>query len=110
MHEPFAMEKLLDGAWRGLRFEPFRDGIEIHHIIKGEPAVAILRYAPGATVPLHRHRGLETVVVLEGSQSDERGHYKKGAVVLNTEGSLHSVRSDEGCIVLIQWAREIEFV
>jgi hypothetical protein len=69
---------LLAGGWRGLPFVPFRAGIEIHRIygdgIVG-PAAAVLRYRPGAGVPWHEHRGSEHVVVLEGSQEDERGSY-----------------------------------
>lgn len=110
MRDPFSIPELLAGSWRQLTFEPFRDGIEIHHIVKGEPAVALLRYAPGGSAPLHRHAGLETVIMLDGSQRDERGLYAKGDVIFNTEGSQHCVVSDEGCVVLIQWARPIEFL
>lgn len=106
MSEPLA---LING-WHDRSFEPFRDGIEICRLIDGEPAVALLRYAPGARVPNHRHRGLETIVVLDGEQCDERGCYPKGSVVLNPKGSEHSVWSDAGCVVLIQWERAIEFV
>ncbi|MFK7871201.1 MAG: cupin domain-containing protein [Roseobacter sp.] len=93
-----------------LPFEPFRDGVDIHYIKKGTPAVALLRYAPGARVPLHRHLGLETIFVLEGAQSDKRGTYPKGSFVLNPAGSTHSVWSDEGCVVLIQWERPVEIL
>lgn len=78
--------------------------------MQGEPGVALLRYQPDAAVPRHRHLGLETIVVLEGSQSDERGRYETGAVVLNPEGSEHSVWSEDGCVVLIQWDRPVELV
>ena len=93
-----------------LAFEPFRDGIEIVTLAQGEPAVALLKYAPGARVPRHRHTGLETIYVIEGSQSDERGTYGAGSIVLNQPGSEHSVWSDEGCLILIQWAKPIEFI
>ena len=73
-------------------------------------AVAFLRYAPGASVPYHRHLGLETIIVLEGEQCDERGCYPAGAVMLNPEGSAHSVWSNTGCVVLIQWDKAVEFV
>jgi len=53
-------------------------------------------------VPRHRHDGLETIIVLEGSRSDEAGTYGIGTTVCNQGGSIHSVRSDEGCVVLIQ--------
>ena len=110
MIEPFSISEILSGGWKSYPFGPFRAGIEIAHLIAGEPAVALLRYEPGAKVPSHRHPGLETVYVLEGSQRDERGVYRAGEIVFNTEGTIHSVVSDDGCVVLIQWARPIEFL
>jgi anti-sigma factor ChrR (cupin superfamily) len=102
---------LLAGGWRTLAFGPFRDGVGIHWLEKGEtaddPSLALLKYAPGASVPRHRHLGLETVIVLDGSQSDENGDYHEGAVVLNPVGSVHSVTSPEGCVVLIHWTKPV---
>ena len=96
--------------WRDLPFEPFREGVDIYHIQQGAPAWAVLRYAPGARVPTHRHTGLETIIVLDGVQCDERGCYGPGALVLNPEGSTHSVWSDTGCAVLIQWERPVQML
>lgn len=100
----------MSGGWRDFAFVPFRDGVEICEICSGEPAVALLKYHPGATVPRHMHTGLETILVLEGSQSDEKGRYRAGTMVLNPEGSIHSVWSDEGCVVLIQWERPVKIL
>lgn len=108
--EPLAFRDFLAGGWRDLTFEPFREGVEISVLMAGAPTVAVLRYAPGASVPRHVHAGLETVLVLEGSQRDERGVYGAGALVLNTTASEHDVRSDDGCVVLIQWAEPVQFV
>ena len=61
---------LLIGGWRDLSYEHFRDGVLVHWVVKGgqgEPTVAVLKYEPGASVPLHRHAGLETIMVLDGS-------------------------------------------
>jgi anti-sigma factor ChrR (cupin superfamily) len=102
-----AFVSILDGGWRDLPFDHFRDGIEAHWLRKGsdvEPSVAILKYQPGANVPRHRHVGLETIVVLEGIQSDENGDYEAGTVVLNPVGTEHSVWTKDGCVVLIHWA------
>lgn len=105
---------LLGGGWRDLRFEPFREGIEISRIDTGEPEeatqAAVLRYAPGASVPWHLHAAAETIVVLEGGQRDERGHYPAGSVVINHPGSRHSVSAPEGCVVLVVWSRPVVFV
>ena len=108
--DPKHLPRLLDGGWRGRTWRPFRDGVEISEIMSGTPAVAMLRYKPGASVPRHLHTGLETIIVLEGTQSDERGDYPAGSVILNPEGTTHAVWSTDGCVVLIQWQRPVEFI
>jgi len=110
MSEPLRLHGLATGGWRDLPFEPFRPGVEICRLLDGEPAIALLRYAPGASIPRHRHSGLETVLVLDGAQSDESGRYEAGTFLLNTEGSSHSVWSEEGCVVLVQWHRPVAFL
>jgi len=110
MPDPLHFGALLGGGWHGMTFAPFRPGIEICVLQDGAPQVALLRYAAGARAPRHRHPGLETVLVLDGSQSDEIGHYPAGSLVLNPPGSAHSVWSDEGCTVLIQWSEPVVFL
>ncbi|AZQ69598.1 allophanate hydrolase [Silicimonas algicola] len=100
----------MKGAWQDADFQPFRDGVEICWIRRSDPGVALLRYAPGARVPRHLHTGLETIFVLEGSQCDESGTYAAGSVVLNPEGSVHSVWSDEGCVLMIEWERPVRIL
>jgi len=109
MDNPMAIADFMD-HWQDLPFEPFREGVDVHYIKQGAPALAILRYAPGAKVPVHLHTGLETILVLDGAQSDERGTYGKGALILNPEGTTHSVWSETGCAVLIQWERPVEII
>lgn len=110
MTETWTISKFLPDRWRECKFEYFREGVEICRLVKGEPELALLRYAPGAGVPRHMHQGLETILVLEGSQSDEYGHYGTGSIVANPEGTVHSVKSEEGCVVLIQWAKPVKIL
>ncbi|WP_372892492.1 cupin domain-containing protein [Rhodosalinus sp.] len=107
---PSHFSGLLDGGWQGMDFRPFRPGIDICRLREADPGVALLRYAPGAAVPRHEHTGLETILVLDGVQSDERGDYTAGTLILNPEGSTHSVWSESGCVVLIQWERPVRFL
>lgn len=103
-------ENLTSGGWKELDFGPFRDGVTIHWIKPFEndqPGVALLKYEAGAGVPRHRHEGLETILVLTGTQSDEAGDYGVGSYVVNAIGTEHSVWSDTGCVVLIQWDRPV---
>ncbi|AUX33658.1 allophanate hydrolase [Sorangium cellulosum] len=91
----------------------FREGVEIHQLYGSGDAgasAALLRYAPGASVPQHVHRGHEHIFVLTGSQSDERGHHRAGTLVVNTPGTRHSVSSAEGCIVLAIWEQPVVFI
>lgn len=110
MTDSFEFRGFLAGGWRDCVFEPFRDGVEISPLVRGDTTVALLRYAPGASVPPHRHAGLETILVLEGTQSDDRGTYGAGSLIFNPKGTHHRVWSDEGCVVLIQWSRPVEFL
>ena len=107
---PRRLAGLTGGGWRTLDFAAFREGVDICELRSGEPTVAVLRYAPGASVPRHLHTGLETIIVLDGTQSDERGDYPAGSLILNPEGSTHSVWSTGGCVVLIQWDRPVQFL
>jgi anti-sigma factor ChrR (cupin superfamily) len=94
-------------------WEELRPGVDLLRLAgdgKSGPSVALLRYQPGARVPAHRHRGFEVIYVLSGAQSDERGTYGAGTLVINREGDEHNVWSDAGCLVLIAWERPIDFV
>lgn len=93
-----------------LKFEPFREGVTVHWIRHEFPQLALLNYEPGASVPRHRHTGLETIFVLSGDQIDERGKITAGDFALNQPGSEHSVSSTDGCLVLLQWEKPVQFV
>lgn len=96
-----------------LVFRPFRPGVEAAWIYgEGSPGAgaALLRYAAGARVPPHRHEGYEHILVLEGSQQDERGAYAAGSLVINEPGSQHDVWTDTGCLVLVIWERRVQFL
>lgn len=107
-----SMETLLE---QGRRWTPLRPGVEKLTLSTGaDPAcpgeLALLRYQVGARVDAHVHPGEERILVLRGSQSDERGTYRPGSLVVNPVGSRHAVWSDDGCLVLINWERPVEFL
>ncbi|MEL6554435.1 MAG: cupin domain-containing protein [Cyanobacteria bacterium J06621_11] len=93
-----------------LDWEPFRPGVEIHRLYgdgSQGPAAALLKYAPGATVPEHSHTGYEHIIVLAGSQSDDKGTYEAGTLVINSPDTHHNIVSEVGCIVLIVWEKPV---
>ncbi|MGR3805903.1 cupin domain-containing protein [Marinibacterium profundimaris] len=110
MREPAITRDLLNGGWKDLEYEPFKPGITAHWLLKGEPGIAILCYEPGACAPLHLHVDVETILVLDGAQSDEHGTYCRGDFVINPKGSRHSVSSADGCVVLLTYTRPVRFL
>lgn len=100
-----------DADFNRFSWRPFREGVEICSLYQqpSGASAALLRYAPGARVPRHRHPAPEHIVVLRGSQADERGVYRAGTLVVNMPSSEHTVMSEEGCIVLAIWTAPVEF-
>ncbi len=109
---PLAIWSLRPEDIAALSFSELRSGVGIYvlHEAPDGARAAILRYAPGATVPSHRHEGYEYIYVLSGEQSDERGRYGAGSFVVNEPGMTHQVTSEGGCTVLIIWQRPVVFL
>ncbi|MBI3774752.1 MAG: cupin domain-containing protein [Gammaproteobacteria bacterium] len=96
-------------------WKPLRTGVDIALLYGGggaadAPAAALLRYAAGASVPLHEHCGYEHILILRGSQSDEHGSYGTGELIISPPGTRHSVTSKDGCMVLAIWEKPVRFV
>jgi hypothetical protein len=72
--------------------------------IGGEVALAtsIVRYAPRSRFAAHEHGLGEEFVVLEGTFSDEHGHYPALTYVRNPPGSRHAPFSDDGCVIFVK--------
>jgi anti-sigma factor ChrR (cupin superfamily) len=66
---------------------------------KGE-MTCLLKWEPGATLPMHKHPELEQSFVLEGSFYDHDGICRAGEYVWRHQGSFHETHSDEGAILL----------
>jgi anti-sigma factor ChrR (cupin superfamily) len=89
-----------------------RPGIDMHRLYgdgQSGPSAALLRYAPGATLPRHTHPGHEHIIILEGSQADDHGTYRAPCFIVNPPGSSHAVRSPDGCLVLVVWQEPVRF-
>jgi anti-sigma factor ChrR (cupin superfamily) len=109
----FTIPALFGQPFDASRFtwQPFREGVEMCPLYGGAsdaPAAALLRYAPNASVPRHLHRGYEHILILSGSQRDERGHYEAGTLLVSEPGTSHRVSSEQGCVVLAIWERPVE--
>ena len=66
----------------------------------GARKAILMRYAPGATIPRHRHVGDEQIYVLEGSVRDDTGVCTAGNYARRPPGCVHTVHSDTGALVI----------
>jgi anti-sigma factor ChrR (cupin superfamily) len=113
---PLIFPDLLAAATDGtLTWEPMRPGIEIARLWEGPGtgaggSAALLRYAPGARLPRHEHTGYEHIYVLSGSQTDDSGEHRAGALLVHAPGSRHGIHSKHGCVVLAIWERPVRFL
>lgn len=92
---------------------PFREGVDMARLYgsaEAGPSAALLRYAPGAKVPTHLHRGMEHILVVAGAQRDDHGSYEAGSLLIHGPGTMHSVASEQGCIVLAIWSGPVEII
>jgi anti-sigma factor ChrR (cupin superfamily) len=67
---------------------------------EGDRQTVLVRYAPGAVVPRHRHLGEEQIFVLEGAVADDTGICRAGDFARRPPGCIHTVESPEGALVL----------
>ena len=76
----------------------------------GPERVRMVRFAPGTRLERHAHPGGEEVFVLEGSFSDEEGHYPAGTWLRSPVGTGHAPVSDEGCLLWIKTGHLAEVI
>ena len=65
-------------------------------------ATSVVQYAPGARFDAHLHELGEEILVLEGTFSDEAGHYGPGTYLKSPPGSRHAPYSKEGCLLFVK--------
>ena len=65
----------------------------------GRHKAVLMRYAPGAVIPRHRHIGDEQIWVLEGSVADDTGVCLAGTYARRPPGCVHTVTSPAGALV-----------
>lgn len=90
------------GAW-----QPFIDGVHIKVLHERDGVLSyLLRLAPGAALPPHRHPIDEECVVLEGClKIGTQLEIGPGGYHLAHGGALHaSVRSDTGAVIFLRGA------
>ena len=85
--------------WKPTQFEGISIKVLYEDAARGE-MTCLLKWAPGARLPIHKHPEVEQTWVLQGSFSDHEGTARAGEFVWRTPGSVHETRTDEGAIIL----------
>jgi anti-sigma factor ChrR (cupin superfamily) len=63
---------------------------------------SVVRYDADSAFHIHGHPEGEEILVLEGTFSDEHGHYPAGTYLLNPQGFRHTPYSREGCVLFVK--------
>jgi len=85
--------------WTPTRFK----GVDMKLLMEDKEtglSTALVRFAPGATLPDHEHVELEQTFVLEGSLEDQEGAATVGNYVWRPAGSRHDAHAPNGCLAL----------
>jgi anti-sigma factor ChrR (cupin superfamily) len=85
--------------WTPTRFK----GVDMKMLMEDKEtglSTALVRFAPGATLPDHEHVELEQTFVLEGSLEDQEGAATVGNYVWRPAGSRHDAHAPNGCLAL----------
>jgi quercetin dioxygenase-like cupin family protein len=70
----------------------------------------LLKFDAGATYPAHNHPGGEEVFVLEGDLKLGQDHLYAGDYLYTPPNGKHAVRSEGGCVVLVNVPEEVEIL
>lgn len=103
----------LQVASAGMPWRSFPDAPGVEYKVLRRHATAggltlLLRFAPGADYPAHRHPAGEEYLVLAGSLEDGGRTYHAGDYVYYPPGSAHRPASREGTTLLVLLPAAIE--
>lgn len=93
--------------WRSAR------GLRVAELLR-DPAtgarLSLIYAPPGHHIPLHRHRGTESLFLLDGEMADARGAYVTGDFIHLEEGTMHApFVGEEGCWCLVRETGDMHF-
>ncbi len=67
----------------------------------------LMRIEPGTVSRPHAHEGeLEQIYMVEGTFQDQSGLLRPGDYACRAPGSIHSGRTDTGCVMLLIYSRK----
>jgi putative transcriptional regulator len=102
---PAPLRAYLGASLKDLPWHHVARGLDEHELALDRPGfkTRLLRIRAGAAMPRHGHRGLESVLVLDGGFTDEIGTYARGDVGVSDADIVHRpvADTDGDCLCLI---------
>lgn len=110
---PKPLRRLIPAGFDALSWNWALPSLRVASLDSGDSRyqLALHRIAPGGSVAVHDHRGLELTQVLRGSFSDEDGIYGDGDFLQREPGQRHRPQAtqNEECICLTLQAAPVRF-
>ena len=93
---PMPLRDHLGASLQDLPWRRLARGLDAHDLPCDRPGFTtrLLRIRAGAAIPRHGHRGVESVLVLDGGFTDERGHYARGDLGISDARIVHRPVAD----------------
>jgi len=76
----------------------------------GRAPTILLKFEPGATYPSHVHPGGEEIFVLEGDIRLGKDQLFAGDYLYTAPNNVHAVRSEKGCVVLVNVPEAVQLI
>lgn len=101
---PGLVQRLMSRDYEDLDWKKITRDVRISRLRTGdiENEFALYHIKAGGSIPKHTHKGTELTLVLEGSFSDEDGHYKQGDFIMRDAEKVHTptASQDRDCICI----------
>jgi quercetin dioxygenase-like cupin family protein len=72
--------------------------------------VGVLKAEPGARYPLHRHRAIEEIYMLEGDLRIGEEVYRAGDYIRSNPGTIHAPETRDGCMFFFHASLDDEYL
>ncbi|MBI4473300.1 MAG: cupin domain-containing protein [Acidobacteria bacterium] len=100
----------IDGKWRSVGI-PGIEARVLSYDRQRNYVTTLLRMAPGASYPRHKHTEVEECFVLDGDVQAGNVSYSAGDYQRQEPGSIHDIQSTRGgCTLLIMASRNDEIL
>jgi len=101
---PALVQRLMSGDYDDLDWQRINSDVKIARLRTGDVhnEFALYHIRKAGSIPSHTHRGTELTLVLDGSFSDEAGHYHEGDFLMRDAEQVHTPTAsrDGDCVCI----------